>query len=525
MFDRDSRIMWENFLAKSYNKPLLENNAIQGMDIAPGLGSLIQLLDMGTGDDKTEDEQKPEKTEIVPDEAEEEISFKEAFNDVNAIARKVSPERVAKWMGDAHAERNYPNYKKMTPEQIAKYQAHKSSRPILHKANVGVFEIVNNNGDTIKTYDLEGYKKLLMQRPNTLLTTNEKMEKSGGASQQFYNTTLPAIMGIAVNETTGDLIVVNTCPSADECKNDCYARKGNYIKNKAVSINQQRILNYILNDYEGYKDELKAALHLNYIKNRKSGIQTVLRFNDSGDMLSYKYFQMAADLARSMPEITFYGYTKSVAVAKSVKLPDNFIMNYSMGGKEDAAISPEDKQSVIIYPDKVMDVTGINLKKLITKEWYIDDEVNLKKSISKKFNIPLNVIFTVKEVQGSGNLQLPQGAVIVKLPDENIGNHPAEQIIDVLQKDPTKPAKKLAETMANIIKSKNVYVGGQRGIVQFKEIVSQYFKIDPRSLLTMDELYKTSIGKTNEYNVIVLPGESDLSASRKDVRTTYLFLH
>jgi hypothetical protein len=544
MFDRDSEMIWESYRVKAVTTKLNENAAATGMNMPPGLAKTIVSFDLEPEVAKptpnvakpkyNTDESEPIEDDtdefVDADEIEEEdeermISFKEAFNEVGSVARKVSPERMSSWMADAHAKKEYLNKSKASPEEVRKYNALKANRPIIHKGNAAVFEIVNNNGDTIKTYDVEGYKKLIMERPKSLLKANSKMEKSGGDTLVFYNTTLPAIQGLAVNETTGDLIVVNTCPGADECKNDCYARKGNYVKNKAASINQQRTLNYILNDYEGYKEELRMSLHLNAMKNKRSGKKTVLRFNDSGDMLSDKYFEMAADLARSMPDVLFYGYTKSVAVAKSVKLPENFVMNYSMGGTQDNFINSSDKQSIIVFPKKIVEKTGFDLDKLIKKLWSIDDEVNMKKGISKKFNVPLNKIFTVKEVQNSGNLELPEGAVIVKLPDEHISNHPETQIIDVKQKDPTKPAKKLVETMANVISSKNIYANGQQGVRKFKEVMAKSFNIDIEKLLTMDELYETPVGEHNEYNVIVLPGESDLSASRRDVHITFLYLH
>jgi hypothetical protein len=58
-----------------------------------------------------------------------------------------------------------------------------------------------------------------------------------------------------------------------------------------------------------------------------------------------------------------------------------------------------------------------------------------------------------------------------------------------------------------------------------KNIIAQRYKIDPKSILTIDELKTTPKGQSGQYNVIVLPGESDLSASRRDVRGTYLIIH
>ena len=58
-----------------------------------------------------------------------------------------------------------------------------------------------------------------------------------------------------------------------------------------------------------------------------------------------------------------------------------------------------------------------------------------------------------------------------------------------------------------------------------KQIIAQRYEIDPETLLTIDELKTTPQGEVGQYNVIVMPGESDLSASRRDVRGTYLIIH
>ena len=58
-----------------------------------------------------------------------------------------------------------------------------------------------------------------------------------------------------------------------------------------------------------------------------------------------------------------------------------------------------------------------------------------------------------------------------------------------------------------------------------KQIIAQRYDLDSQKLLTVDELNQTPKGQEGEYNVIVLPGESDLPASRRDVRGTYLMIH
>jgi hypothetical protein len=39
------------------------------------------------------------------------------------------------------------------------------------------------------------------------------------------------------------------------------------------------------------------------------------------------------------------------------------------------------------------------------------------------------------------------------------------------------------------------------------------------------EMFETPVGQPNQYVVIVLPGEADVPATRKDVLGTYLYVH
>ena len=74
----------------------------------------------------------------------------------------------------------------------------------------------------------------------------------------------------------------------------------------------------------------------------------------------------------------------------------------------------------------------------------------------------------------------------------------------------------------------------------FKERMAAKYSIDPKSIITYDEMMKTPYGgggigggvadgdrsfKRGIYNVIVKPGDGDDSANRPDVLGTYLLMH
>ena len=60
---------------------------------------------------------------------------------------------------------------------------------------------------------------------------------------------------------------------------------------------------------------------------------------------------------------------------------------------------------------------------------------------------------------------------------------------------------------------------------KLKQVIADHYKIDVNKLLSYDEMMETPVGKKNEYNVIVMPGDGDVSATRRDVLGTYLLLH
>lgn len=294
-----------------------------------------------------------------------------------------------------------------------------------------------------ETIDLEAFKNLLIQRPDALLRQNDKMKKSTTDDTIFYNTSLPALKGLVIDESTGDFKIVDTRPSAGSCQLVCYAKHGSYVLFPAVSLSQNKALNYLFNDSEGFKNQLEAEIKLAAVKNRKKKVQ--IRWNDSGDLLSPKFFDIVMSIVNSTPMVDHYIYTKEVAMIKSYpNPPENVIFNFSYGARKD--------QEKLIDPEK-------------DKVSFI---VNVKDSTKEPI---LNTISKFKYIE---------------------------------------------------LKNKK---WEYNNVDATKQVISQRYKIDTNTLLTIDELKNTPQGEAGQYNVIVLPGESDLSASRRDVKGTYLIIH
>lgn len=61
---------------------------------------------------------------------------------------------------------------------------------------------------------------------------------------------------------------------------------------------------------------------------------------------------------------------------------------------------------------------------------------------------------------------------------------------------------------------------------RMKEVISQQYGVDVKSVLTYDEMMDTPEGKELKYNVIVVPSlDGDLGAARRDVLGSYLLYH
>jgi len=325
-----------------------------------------------------------------------------------------------------------------------KKKTDKYKLPYIHRSSVVSY--YNEEG---KKYNTDAIKKGLSERPKSLLKKNEKMKHSDGEEEQFFNVGFAALVGIALDENTNELIIVNTCPGAGSCKVDCFAMKGGKVQFQGPWLSDGRILTYLLNDPTGFFEQLKMEISKEVMKGKKGGYKVSIRWHDAGDFFSPEYAEMAFKLATSLPDVDFYAYTKVADVALGKK-PDNFIINWSEG----ASSSQE------------------------------------------------------KKVKGADpELEKTKNSRIV----------PSDLFYDLLVKDEKKNLVKGAERQWQVIPDK---------LPELKRRLAQTYKLSPNSILSYKE-WETK-GKKNpqmKWNVIITPGEPDLTAKDPGVLSTLLLKH
>lgn len=327
-----------------------------------------------------------------------------------------------------------------------KKKTDKYKLPYIHRSSVVGY--YNEEG---KKYNVDAIKDALKERPKKLLKQNEKMQHSNGESEQFYNIGFAALVGIALDEQTNELIVVNTCPGAGSCKIDCFAMKGGKVQFQGPWLSDGRILTYLLNDPDGFFKQLDSEIKKEEKKGDKGGYSVSIRWHDAGDFFSPEYVDMAFKLAENNPDVSFYAYTKVSDVAMGDK-PGNFMINWSEG----ASFGQEKK------------VKGA--------------DPELEKTKNSRI-VPSNLFY------------------------------------DLLVKDEKKNLVKGPEGQWQVIPDK---------LPELKQRLAQHYKLSPSSILSYDEWENKVKGQDKsplKYNVIITPGEPDLTAKDAGVLSTLLLKH
>lgn len=286
-----------------------------------------------------------------------------------------------------------------------KAKTDKYKLPYIHRSSV--IKYYNEQG---QRYDEGQIVEALKQRPKKLLKQNEKMKHSNGELEQFFNIGFAALVGIAVNESTDSLVIVNTCPGAGSCKVDCFAMKGGKVQFEGPWLSDGRILTYLLNDPQGFFNQLSVEISKEEKAGVKGGYRVTIRWHDAGDFFSPEYVDMAFKLAKAHPNVQFYAYTKMGDVAVGAK-PDNFIINWSEGAhtsqeKKVKAADPNlerTKNSRIVPTNLFYDLLVKDEKKNLVKgpegQWQVmpDKLPELKQRLAKQYGISANSILSYDE--------------------------------------------------------------------------------------------------------------------------------
>lgn len=175
--------------------------------------------------------------------------------------------------------------------------------------------------------------------PERMLTQNRELRREG-----IWNWTLPAWAGRLPDGRT-----YNTCPQAGACAKVCYARNGTY-RWPVVKAKHERNLARVLDDLGRWEADMVAELGAKRFRGGK-----YLRVHDAGDFFSDDYTQAWLRIARSVPDVTMYAYTKEVSRFRRLvegQAPANFRWVYSYGGREDHLLDPDVDRVADVFPDE-----------------------------------------------------------------------------------------------------------------------------------------------------------------------------
>jgi len=169
--------------------------------------------------------------------------------------------------------------------------------------------------------------------PARLLSTNRELR-----GHKIASWSIPALFA-----TLSDGRIVKTCPHAGVCASLCYARAGtyNFSNDKA---RHTRNLELVMNHRLEWRDRMIAEVN----RYHRDGW---IRIHDAGDFLADWYLELWCEIARACREATFYAYSKEVTMVRAVELPDNLLIVFSLGGKQDHLLDLDNDRHADVFPD------------------------------------------------------------------------------------------------------------------------------------------------------------------------------
>ena len=192
---------------------------------------------------------------------------------------------------------------------------------------------------------------------------NAKLVKTGGDTLRVLGYGIPADYTLENGQ--------NTCPGANACRGVCYAKQGRYAMAGVFNARKHNV-------------DVFAGGAANFVSlavadlTRFAKRYNVVRVHDSGDFFSQEYLDAWKAIARAMPNLTFYAYTKSLHLDLYTDLPVNFRLIQSLGGKYDERVNLEQSHARIFATDEDRVRAG-----------YIDGNVNDLPAINGETRIGL----------------------------------------------------------------------------------------------------------------------------------------
>jgi len=320
-----------------------------------------------------------------------EIDWEGDFSDVKQVCMKT--EDVVDYLNKVRAN---------APLDTKDREKFSKDKPYVH-AKSTFFK----KGETIVSID--DFIKNITTPPNSIISSNEKIMKSGGPHEYVFNTGIPALKGIVYDEDKNTFHYVNTCPGAGSCALVCYATKGNYIRYPQAYDGMTRRLNYLMNHPAEYEEQM-----YNEIKDKAEEFKAfegykakiIIRWNDSGDFFTQKYVDIADSVINRLKEdgynVDSYAYTKVADVAKDA----GFDTTFSVGANK--------------RQEKQMDLTKHKKSMIVPKDLFKDldfnriaDEAKLKERVAKFFNLNKNYVISYDDLLTIPKGDVPKWSVIV----------------------------------------------------------------------------------------------------------------
>ena len=158
-----------------------------------------------------------------------------------------------------------------------------------------------------------------------------------------------------VNYKTGKLI------RGEEAKFRCFAATGE-LRSPQARNKRKHNLDLIKSkrSVEGMAQLILASMKVD----EKIANVDMFRIHTSGDFYSQMYFDAWVEVAKSLPNVRFYAYTKSLKfwVSRINEIPANFHLTASKGGKHDELIDIFNLKNVeVVYSPEEAKLKGLEI--------------------------------------------------------------------------------------------------------------------------------------------------------------------